>query len=415
MAPVSATDTVPRWGVNYVPSKRWWYCWIDWNLEDVAADLDAIALLGVDHVRIHCLWPLFQPNPRYVSESMLQRLTDLLDLADERDLDVIVTVLNGWLSGFDFRPSWLAHETNMFVDADAVSAQKYLISQLAERIGEHPRFLGFDVANEPSTLAEFPMNVVGAGGGDRWLHEMSRHCAEVAPGRLHSVGMDHRPWLTDGSFSRTAMAETADVTPVHAWPYFTGALARYGQDGTGNAHLSEYMLELAKAYHRSPSRSVWLQEVGIAPEWAAGNQLVSYVRNATAAAMDVTNLWGITWWCSHDVDRDLAGFLNLEYDLGLLTTDNTLKPAGEAFKDAVSAAKLVAGPTSRTTALVLPTGIVPDLDFADSFFDLIDQGVRPAIVLGQYSADSTHLADRGLTNLIWPQGHATLNHLENTK
>ncbi|UFU06151.1 hypothetical protein [Ruania halotolerans] len=29
----------------------------------------------------------------------------LLDLAGERDLQVCVTVLNGWLSGFDFCPA----------------------------------------------------------------------------------------------------------------------------------------------------------------------------------------------------------------------------------------------------------------------------------------------------------------------
>src|SRR5450432_322706 len=92
----------PRFGVNYTPSKHWWYSWLDWDQKSIAADLQAIAALGMDHIRIQCLWPIFQPNINYVSDTALQRLRALLDLADQAGLDVEVTVLDGWLSGFAF-------------------------------------------------------------------------------------------------------------------------------------------------------------------------------------------------------------------------------------------------------------------------------------------------------------------------
>lgn len=89
-----------RFGVNYVPSKNWWYSWMDWDADSINRDLQAVGSLGMDHIRIHCLWPYFQPNSVYVSEMALDRLLQLLGLADAADLDVEITVFDGWLSGF---------------------------------------------------------------------------------------------------------------------------------------------------------------------------------------------------------------------------------------------------------------------------------------------------------------------------
>jgi hypothetical protein len=51
-----------RLGVNYSPSNNWWFCWNDWNADPIRRDLDAIAALGADHLRIMLIWPFFQPN-----------------------------------------------------------------------------------------------------------------------------------------------------------------------------------------------------------------------------------------------------------------------------------------------------------------------------------------------------------------
>ncbi|MEU5783376.1 hypothetical protein [Micromonospora lupini] len=39
----------PRFGVNYVPSRNWWHCWLDWDPDSILADLRAVAGLGLDH------------------------------------------------------------------------------------------------------------------------------------------------------------------------------------------------------------------------------------------------------------------------------------------------------------------------------------------------------------------------------
>ena len=69
-APVSdrARHRRVRFGVNYVPSKNWWFSWADWDRRSVDADLRDIASLGMDHIRIMLLWSELQPNSTYVRE-----------------------------------------------------------------------------------------------------------------------------------------------------------------------------------------------------------------------------------------------------------------------------------------------------------------------------------------------------------
>src|SRR5271165_1932171 len=78
-----------RFGVNYTPSRNWWFCWNDWDAWSIVRDLDAIAALGADHLRIMLVWPFFQPNPKWVSTAHLERLDQLLRLMGERRLDAL--------------------------------------------------------------------------------------------------------------------------------------------------------------------------------------------------------------------------------------------------------------------------------------------------------------------------------------
>ncbi|MGV9454385.1 glycoside hydrolase 5 family protein [Streptomyces sp. NPDC003635] len=382
-----------------MPSSGWWYSWVDWDETAIAGDLEAIAALGADHIRIHCTWPLFQPNSRLVSPRMLDHLARLLDRADEAGLDVVAAVFDGWLSGFEFRPSWVPNRSATFSDECVIAAQLSLLDAMAARCGGHRRFLGFDIANEPNVLTGSPGDSITFQQGDSWVTRLLEHCERVAPGGLHNVGMDHDCWLTSRQpFSRQVLARTGAVTPVHSWIYFTGALERYGENGAGSVHLAAYMLELAKAFHEDPHRPVWLQEYGASTRWI---DPAAFLMAATRAALDVTGLWGVTWWASHDISRDLGGFDELEYDLGLLTVDNEVKPAGAAFRRIAQAARGAASPAPRALELVLDDDRTPDLDFADAFFALVEQGLRPAIVLtSQTTADA--LARRGITALHDP-------------
>ena len=381
----SAVAADCRFGVNYIPSKDWLYSWVDWDADSVRRDFEAIASLGLDHVRVQCLWPYFQPNRSFVSPVMLARLAELTDIAARCGLDVVVCVLNGWMSGTYFRPLWQGESVSVFTDTDALEAERSLIAAVAGAVADRPNVLGIDVANEPNAMASFVGNDVTRAEGDAWVRTMLGHCDLVMPGGLHGVGVDHVPWLQDdGPFGRDVLATDGAVSTVHSWVYFTGALERYGVDGVGTHHLARYLVELARAYGTSRERPVWLQEIGVSSQWVPEADLPAFAASILTNAL-AARPWGITWWCSHDIDRSLAGFDELEYDLGLLTVDNEVKPMGAAIAAAVAAyrrGEVAAGqPDDGRPRLVVPAGQVPDLEFADRYFALLAQGEDPVIVL----------------------------------
>lgn len=400
-----------RFGVNYTPSKNWWYSWLDWDQKSVAHDLQAIAALGFDHIRIQCLWPLFQPHINFVSETALHNLRAMLDLAGHAGLDVEVTVLNGWLSGYAFTPAWVepkwkGEKRNIFTDPEIVEAEKLLFQMIAEEVGRHPRFLGFDLGNELGVLQQrdFPVEMSAA---DRWAQEMLAYCERLAPGRFHVNGVDHTHWFSNYGFSRDNLANTGAATVLHAYILFTGALERYGYQGVGSLHLAEYCIELARAYQRDLRRPVWLQEFGASSEWMPAGYIPEFAERTIRNAATCAGLWGFTWWSSHNLNPRLKGFAKLEYDLGLLDNANRVKPAGQLV------AKLIREfhhrPPEilpRPVALVISDQLLsarpypPQWTIAKPFMDLIAQGVRPAIVLENRLKDAQYLKSRGITEFV---------------
>jgi hypothetical protein len=421
-------DRKVRFGVNYTPSKRWWYCWGDWDQDSIKADLDDIASLQADHLRVHCLWPVFQPNPERVSEEALDRLAELMDAADSFGLDVEVTVLNGFLSGYTFFPSFFQcfdyrQQENVFADPDVagagklrnvftdpimIEAEKILFAAIARRIGAHPRFLGFDLGNELSVLSLFG-NQVDTETGDAWLRQMMRHCEEQAPGKLHVNGVDHKPWFGDATFSRDALANSGALTSLHAWVGFSGAMRYYEPLDVGCTHLLEYCVELAKAYSHDPARPVWIQEFGATSAWMAVELIPELAERLIVNALSCEGVWGFSWWSSHEINRELA-FCPYEYDFGLFK-GRRIKPVGEKYREiAGRCRRSCPGPIKRSKALVLSERHFsaqarpePGWSFGRLFMQLVADGVRPAVVRERYCTDKGYLKSRGIEELIYPK------------
>ncbi|MGK5559438.1 glycosyl hydrolase, partial [Actinomadura kijaniata] len=74
----------------YTPSRGWFHHWLDFDPDDVRADLDCVVSLGLDHIRVFPLWPLFQPNRTLIRPRAVEQLVRLVDEAGERGLDVAV-------------------------------------------------------------------------------------------------------------------------------------------------------------------------------------------------------------------------------------------------------------------------------------------------------------------------------------
>jgi hypothetical protein len=169
-------------------------------------------------------------------------------------------------------------------------------------------------------------------------------------------------------------------------------------------HHAAYLVELAKAFADDPHRPVWLQEVGAPAPLVPPEHAAAFTEATVVHALDCEDLWGITWWCSHDVSRELADFPELEYGLGLLTNDRKPKDTARVLERAARAG--AGAPGRRTTALVVPADpasrsrCAPGGPVFEAWFRLAADGVRPTTVLDTHAADQDHLAARGITEVV---------------
>ncbi|MET8690086.1 glycosyl hydrolase [Streptomyces sp. NPDC004732] len=404
----------PRFGANYTPGQGWFHHWLDFDLDAVRADLDAIASLGLDHIRVFPIWPYFQPNRTLIRPRAVDQLVQLADAAAERGLDVNVDGLQGHLSSFDFLPAWTQtwHRRNIFTDPDVVSGQADYLRTLAAALADRPNFIGMTIGNEINQFSAGPHpdpDRITQEQAESWLRTVLAACEEGAPGKLHLHAEYDAAWYQDDQpFTPAQAARLGAVTAVHSW-VFNGTAQRHGRTGVATRTHAAYMIELSKAWAVDPHRPVWLQEVGAPAPLIPAEHAAAFTEDTVESALDCQDVWGVTWWCSHDVSRDLADFPELEYSLGLLTNDGKVKPAGAAIaRIAESWRDRTYAPAPRTTALVVDddpsrrSECAPGGAVFEAYARLVADGVRPTVVLAGRAADSGHLAARGITEVVTP-------------
>ncbi|WP_251095907.1 glycosyl hydrolase [Streptomyces sp. Caat 7-52] len=401
-----------RFGVNYTPSEGWFHHWLDFDLDSVRADLDTIAALGLDHIRVFPLWPYFQPNRTLIRPHAVDQLVALTDAAAERGLDVNVDGLQGHLSSFDFLPAWTRtwHRRNLFTDPDVTDGQAAYLRTLAAALADRPGFIGMTVGNEVNQFAAGPHpdpDRITAEEAARWLERMLAACAEGAPGRLHLHASYDAAWYQDDQpFTPGHSARLGAVTAVHSW-VFNGTAQRHGRTSVPAEHHAAYLVELGKAWADEPHRPVWLQEVGAPAPLVPAEHAAAFAEATIGHVLDCPDLWGVTWWCSHDVSRRLADFPELEYSLGLFTDERQPKDIARVLARA-AAHRVPHTPAVRGTALVVPaepahrSRCAPGGDVFDAFFRLVADGARPTTVLDKRADDRDHLAARGITEVVTP-------------
>lgn len=403
-----------RFGVNYTPRVGWFHSWLDLDLGETRRDFDQIAELGLDHIRIFPLWPLLQPNRSLIRPQALDDVAAVVGAAHKAGLEVVVDVLQGHLSSYDFLPSWVSswHRDNLFSDSRVVAGQKALVHAMGERLQDEPGMLGLSIGNEfiqfaadrhPEQHPATPEVI------DGWLDTLLSAARESFPEGLHTHSYDDDLFFDPTHpFTPAHAVEHGDVTTVHSWVF--GHLGPHmGADHPSLPLFARYLCELAVAWSPDPARPVWLQEVGAPSTHVSPELSGDFVTKTLENLMGLEQLWGVTWWCSHDVSRDLVDFPELEYSLGLFDSEGNIKDTGRALRDFIVNPQHHPHPKERT-ALVFPDADLVDARRSTSpkgelFARWAKETLRgraPALIRASYSTDQVHLQTRDIDAVEFP-------------
>lgn len=405
-----------RWGVNYTPSEGWFHAWQDFDLDAVKADLESIAALGLDHVRIFPLWPLLQPNRSLIRPQGIADVGKVVDAAAGFGLDVSVDGLQGHLSSYDYLPSWVTswHRRNMFTDPDVVAAEAELLTALATEVAGRPNVLGMTLGNETNqfAVARHPeKHTTTPEQMGAWICTLVSAVKQVWPDGMYQHSFDDNVWFVDSSpVTPRHAASLGDATTVHSW-VFTAVAQLFPQGHPARTLFADYLVQLADAWSETAARPIWLQEIGAPYPAVPMDQAADFLEASLRPVLDTPNLWGVTWWCSHDVSRKLADFPELEYTLGLLDSDRNVKPAGHRLAELIAEEKRHPAPVvQRKTALAFDAGdeatgvgrsaTDPSGTVFAAWLELAARGEKAALVRDSMVADAGYLAARGITTVL---------------
>lgn len=417
MSATSPSGAPLRFGANYTPSTNWMHSWMSLNLDDVRRDFAGLAELGLDHVRIFPLWPVLQPNRTLIRAEAVADVRAVVDVGAEFGMDVSVDVIQGHLSSFDFMPSWLYswHDKNMFTHPDALAGQVALVEGLAVALGGAKNFLGFTTGNETNQFSAsvhpspWPVTIAEAAN---WITTLLDAADAAAPDQEHVHSEYDAAWYLDGhGFTPALAARLGAMTTVHSW-IFNGTAQRYGGRSEASDRHAEYMIEVSRAFASDPQRRIWLQEVGAPSNCLTTDEMPGFLEATVRNAARTENLWGVTWWCSHDVSRSLADFPELEYSLGLIDQSGAAKPMGRRFAEIIPQLRERRDLAARRLAIVIEVdaegtpvsrgALAPGGSIFDAWVSACADGVDATFVTSMDASDAAALAARGITGLVHP-------------
>ena len=341
-------------GCNYWASHAGTAMWSDWRPEVVESDLDRLAGIGTDTLRVFPLWPDFQPlhllrewrghakeyrfgetplpeteeGRNGVSSVMLDRFGILADLAHARGMRLLPGLVTGWMSGRLFVPPALEGK-NIVTDPEAVMWQGRFVRTFVRRFRDHPAIAAWDLGNECNCLGD-------AGSREaawQWTACIAGAIRSEDPARPVISGM-HSLHATPvlGPASRTHpwtiedQGELTDILTVHPYPLFTPHCDR---DPIDTVRSGLHATAEGVLYADIGGKPCLAEEVGtLGPSIASDETAGRYLRSLLYSLWSHGNR-GMLWWCAAD-QRHLEGapydWCALERELGLIRADGSAKP-----------------------------------------------------------------------------------------
>nr|WP_106792770.1 cellulase family glycosylhydrolase [Aquimarina sp. Aq78] len=154
-------------GINYYPQKTPWDMFgDDYDINVIGADFDVIKNAGLNTIRIFIPYEVF--GKAKVKTEKLEKLKEVLDKAEAKNLKVIVTL-------FDFYGDYSV--------LDWTLTHRHA-EQIVSTFTHHKAILAWDIKNEPN----LDFDSRGKENVLAWLKEMTRQIKQFDPNHLITIG-----------------------------------------------------------------------------------------------------------------------------------------------------------------------------------------------------------------------------------
>lgn len=358
-------------GVNYWPRAKAMYWWSGFDSGEVRDEFAMIRGIGLTHVRFFLLWENFQPAPDRIDPTALKDLRTVCDIAAEAGLKLQPTFFTGHMSGPNWAPDWLVHQSakrgrdelrlvsltlhtalphtiyNTYTEPFVIEAEKLQLRTVCGELKDHPAIWSWSLGNEPDLFCRPP----DAPTGKRWVRDMVRTIKSVDPSHPVLIGLHVMSLAFDVGLRVDHIAEVTDISVMHGYSIYD-PLARRPLDPdyvpftcahtaalAGRAVLyEEFGLCTRESDEPSGLRSINNWDGTTRQQYFASEQDGAQYYSEVLPRLQRVGALGAFAWCFGDYHRSLwdkppCDFVEHERWFGLFRADGSLKPMGQAVAD----------------------------------------------------------------------------------
>lgn len=342
-------------GCNYWASHAGTAMWSDWRPEVVNDDFACLAAGGVEVLRVFPLWPEFQPvtllrgaagaSVEYrhgeqpltndeagragISRIACERFATLLELAERYGLRLVVSLINGWMSGRLFVPPAL-EGCNVLTDPKALMWQTRFVRYFVHRFRDVSTIVAWDLGNECNVMG----NVTSREEAWHWTATVANAIRTVDPDRpiisgMHSLNL-RGPWTI------ADQAELTDVLTTHPYPLWTPYA---DQDPLDSIRSLLHATAETRLYADVGQKACVVEEIGTMGPMVCDDQIAAGFLRANLFSLWAHDCRGLLWWCAFDqtaLDHAPYDWNSVERELGLFRLDRTGKPVARELKSFVN-------------------------------------------------------------------------------
>lgn len=381
-------------GCNYWGSKSGINMWRDWDGESVRNDLRILSQNGVRCMRVFPNWRDFQPvlmaaewrgknggyyqtddtplkNEFGIDPLMLKHFHEFCDYASESGIDLVVSIMTGWMSGRLFVPP-VAVNRNLITDPEALKWETRFVRGFVRSLKDRKEIVAWDMGNECNCLSE----PISRNHAYMWTYAIRSAILTEDQSRPVMSGMHGlEPWRSS-AWTIQDQGELTDILCTHPYPSPT-----VKNDREAVNEMRPTMVATAQTLYYSGigGKPAMIQEQGTFSTVVANDEMAAEYVRANLFTSWAHGSVGYFWWCAHEqLELDYHPYIvsMIERQLGLLYQDFTPKPVAKeikAFGDMLDSMPFEELPPRRVEATVIITEGTDALQCAISSFILAKQ------------------------------------------
>ena len=338
---------VNYWGRDYATDM-----WRHYNGERIREEMKLLKEYGVKAMRVFPNWRDFQPVDRAyawrgqhgeyinvntgmpvyddgVDMQMIEHFRDFCHAAEEYGIDLVVSIVTGWMSGKLFTPPVL-NGKNLICDTEALMWMRRYVYRFVNELKNEKSILVWDLGNECNCLGEAATHA----DAYNWTSTVTDAIRAADTSRpilsgMHSLGsgFDMGPWRIEDQ------GELCDVLTTHPYPSPT-----VGGDVEPFTRLRMTMLPTAQSLYYSgvSGKPAYVQENGTFSDAIGSKKMAAdFVRIQILSSL-ANGLCGYQWWCAWEqnhLEFPPYSWAMVERELGMFHQDASPKPVAYVMKD----------------------------------------------------------------------------------